>query len=369
MMSVGFYDFKKLHNEDFQKKILERFAEIVYSNGFVEGKYNTSFEQRFAKMLDVNHALLVANGTDALEIALQVYGIGHGDKVGVPSISFYATAECVINKGATPVFIDIDPLSGLMDPESLKRVLKDHDLKAIIPVHIYGQPAPIEVLEEICNPKGIKIIEDAAQGEGGFYKNGKALGNSNNLCTFSFYPTKNLAAFGDAGAITTNDMALAEDIISIRNHGRSPEGHRLVGRNSRCDHLQAAVLDLKLDNIQELDNSRKEIAAMYFDNLSELPIRLPKREFICLSSWHLFPIQVDTKDNKYKLKEFLATKNIGSALFYEQAMAEEKPISDCAGEKEKGISFAEKTLCLPIHPFVSKENIDLIKKTLQEFFR
>lgn len=367
-MGVSFYNFQKLHDDNFKAKVLERFEEIVKSNGFVEGKYNTSFETRYAKHLDVEKALLVANGTDALEIALQVYDIKPGDKVGIPSISFYATAECVINRGATPVFIDVDFATGLIDPESFKRVLADHDLKAIIPVHIYGYPAPIEELEAICKPKGIKIIEDGAQGEGGFYKNGKRIGSTDNICTFSFYPTKNLAAFGDAGAMTTNNKKLAEDIVCIRNHGRSQEGHRLVGRNSRCDHLQAAVLDLKLDHIVELNNNRKEIASMYLEALKDFPIQIPKQEYIKLSSWHLFPIQTDTKETKYKLKEFLAAKEIGSALFYEKAMAEEKPIENCEGEKSVGIDFAARTLCLPIHPFVTQSDIDLIKNCLSEFF-
>ncbi|MGK0367735.1 MAG: dTDP-4-amino-4,6-dideoxygalactose transaminase, partial [Thermoproteota archaeon] len=349
-------------------KILSRFEEIVLTNGFVEGKYNSLFEEEFAKMCEAKHSMLVANGTDALEIALQAYGVKAGDKVGVPAISFYASAECIVSAGAEVIFIDVDYETGLIDPKSLERILEKHDLKAIIPVHIYGQTAPIEELEAICDPKGIKIIEDAAQAQGGFYTNGKPVGSSKNLCTFSFYPTKNLAAFGDAGGITTQDDQLMEDIKSIRNHGRSPEGHRLIGRNSRCDHLQAAVLHMKLEEIEKFNEQRKEAAALYLEALSGLSLRIPKEEFLKTSSWHLFPIGLSNREEKYKLQEFLKTKEIGSALFYEKAMPEEKPIAHCEGEKEVALEFAANTLCLPMHPFLTKKDIDSVASAISEFF-
>jgi dTDP-4-amino-4,6-dideoxygalactose transaminase len=231
-MSVPFYSFNDLDDNVFQEKVLGRFKEIVEAHAFVEGKYNAQFEKNFAEKQKAKHCLLVGNGTDALEIALQAYDVGPGDKVGVPGISFYASAEAIINCGAEVIFIDVDPKTGLMCPESLKRIIKEHKLKAILPVHIYGQPAPIAELEEICGPSDIKIVEDAAQAAGGYLSAGQPIGSSNNLTTFSFYPTKNLSACGDAGAVLTSDDELAEKIISIRNHGRSPNGHALIGRNS-----------------------------------------------------------------------------------------------------------------------------------------
>lgn len=367
-MAVGFYDFQKLHNEKFQDQVLTRFKEIVSSNGFVEGKYNSSFEERFAKMQKTKNALLVGNGTDALEIALQAYGVGRGDKVAIAAISFYATAEVVFNVGATPVFVDVDKTTGLMDPVSLERVIaQSQEIKAVIPVHIYGLPAPIEDIEKICKPKGIKIVEDGAQAQGGFYENGKPIGSSENLITYSFYPTKNLGAFGDAGAILTQDDKLAEEITSIRNHGRSPEGHKLIGRNSRCDHLQAAVLDLKLDNIDEQNQMRRNVAKKYLKELKDTDLRLVPEKFLDLSSWHLFPIGLENREKKYALKDFLATKNIGSALFYEKAMPEEKPLTNVSGEKMQAIDFAAKTLCLPMNPFVTDDQITEVCQAVKEF--
>lgn len=366
-MSIGFYNFQKLHNSDFQSEVMIRFQEIVSQNAFVEGKYNTMFEEEFAKMQGAKFCKLVANGTDALEISLQAYDIKAGDKVAIAAISFYATAEAVINMGATPIFVDVEPDTGLICSESLTRITNDHDIKAIICVHIYGMPANIEALEKVCTPKGIKIVEDGAQSQGGFYSNGRPIGSSNHLITYSFYPTKNLGAFGDAGAILTNDEALAEKITSIRNHGRSPNGHCLVGRNSRCDHLQAAVLHLKLKDIEEQNKNRKQIASWYFDALKGLDIELVPTQYLETSSWHLFPIRLKTQEQKYKLKDFLAERKIGSALFYEKAMPEEAPLLDIAGEKEKAITFAHQTICLPMNPFMSQDDVQTVASSIKEF--
>ena len=369
-MAIGFYNFQKLHNEDFQQKVLKRFEQIISKNAFVEGEYNTKFETQFAQMQNAKHCDLVANGTDALEIALQAYGIGPGDNVAISAISFYATAECVYNIGATPIFVDVIPETGLIDPDSLERISNRNDIKAVIGVHIYGLPFDIESVEAICKLKNIKIIEDGAQAAGGFYENGQPIGSSNNITTYSFYPTKNLGAFGDAGAILSSDSKISEDINSIRNHGRSPNGHRLIGRNSRCDHLQAAVLHLKLETCQKENQDRKQIAKWYFEELKDTPeVRLVPKKYLDISSWHLFPVRLETKEKKYALKDHLAAKNIGSALFYEKAMPEEMPLVDVPGEKEKAIIFAHKTICLPMHPFLTREDVTEVANAVKEFLK
>lgn len=367
-MSIGFYNFQELHNESFRAKVKERFSEIVDSNGFVEGKYNELFEKEFAEHCGSKHALLVGNGTDALEISLQAYGIGRDDYVAVPGISFYASAEAVMNIGAKVVFVDIHPETGLIDAESFKRVLAQYPIKAVMPVHIYGLPARIDEIEMTCVEKGIKIIEDAAQGFGGTLHSGP-IGSSGHLTCFSFYPTKNLGAFGDAGAICTNSDELRDEIVSIRNHGRSPEGHRLIGRNSRCDHLQAAVLHLKLENIKEQNQSRKDAAKLYFKHLEELKsdIKIVHEEYLETSSWHLFPIRLESREKKYALREYLLKENIGNALFYEKALPEEKPLQNIPGETEKAIYFAQTTLCLPMHPFLREDDIIKVKESIKSF--
>lgn len=369
-MAVGFYNFQELHNEKLQKDILLRFEDIVRNNAFVEGKYNASFEKRFSEIIKAPYCLLTANGTDSLEIGLQAYGVGPGDKVAIAAISFFATVECVVTRGATPIFVDVDETTGLMDPKSLERILEKHpDIKAVIPVHIYGLPAPIEEIEKLCRPKKIAIVEDGAQAHGGLYENGNPIGSSANLVTFSFYPTKNLGAFGDAGAITAPDERLKEDILSIRNHGRSPEGHRLYGRNSRCDHMQAAVLDLKLDDFEQQNAMRREVAKKYRQKLSQLPVELVPEKYDNLSSWHLFPIRLKDKEQKYALKKHLDEAKIGSALFYEKSMPEETPCHGIEGEKDKAVKFAALTLCLPMNPFVSDAEIEEVVDQLKTFFR
>ncbi|HXH29489.1 MAG TPA: DegT/DnrJ/EryC1/StrS family aminotransferase [Bacteriovoracaceae bacterium] len=351
-----------------QKTILKRYEEIIAANSFVEGKWNGAFESQFAELQGAKHCLLLANGTDAIELALIAAGVKPGDKVGVAAISFYASAEAVVTVGAIPVFIDVLPESGLIDPASLERVMQKHKMTAIIPVHIYGQPADIDALEKLCKPKNIKIIEDGAQSQGGYYQNGKPIGSSDNITTFSFYPTKNLGAFGDAGAVTFNDEAYRQPLLSLRNHGRSPTGTLLVGRNSRCDHLQAAVLEYKLGKINNYNEERKKIAAKYLTALKDLPLRMVPEKFLKLSSWHLFPIGVDSKETKYKLKDYLTQNGIGNALFYEKALPEEGPISHYEGETKNSIAFAQQTLCLPMHPFLTDEEIETVRTTLKKFF-
>ncbi|MBL7665840.1 MAG: DegT/DnrJ/EryC1/StrS family aminotransferase [Bacteriovoracaceae bacterium] len=368
-MRVPFYNFAKLHHAEFQKEILERFKEIVATNTFVEGKYNTQFEAEFAELQGAKHCLLLANGTDAIEIALQAHDIGHGDKVGVAAISFFASAEAVINRGAEVVFIDVDPKTGLIDPASLKKMLEVHKLKAIIPVHIYGLPAPIEELEKICKPLDIKIIEDGAQSQGGYYTNKKPIGSSNNIVTYSFYPTKNLGAFGDAGAVTAPTQELKDTMMSIRNHGRSPKGHALIGRNSRCDHMQAAVLQLKLRELNQQNEARKEIAKKYLESLAHLPVRLLDKKWADLSSWHLFPIGVESEAVKLKLRNHLTEKGIGSALFYEKSLPQEKPIQHCEGERKNADHFALTTFTIPMNPFLTDEDIALVSKEIENFFK
>jgi len=366
-MAVSFLNFNELHDEAFQHKIWERFSTIIKDNSFIEGPYNCSFEERLAKMCQAKHCLLVANGTDALEISLMASGIQPGDKVGVAGVTFYASAEAIINCGAVPVFIDVDPQTGLICPDSLARVAQKFTLKAVIPVHIYGHPAPIFEIEKICKSQGIFIIEDAAQAIGAHLKN-TPVGGSGNLTTFSFYPTKNLSALGDAGAILTNDDHLANQVRLIRNHGRGPNGWEVCGRNSRCDHLNASVLDLKLNDFPVLCQKRKDIAKAYAEILGHLPIKLPLKEFIENSAWHLYPILLENNDQKIKLNDHLRKKQIGTALFYERSLKQEPVLQHYEGEFAQANEFVSKVLCLPMHPFLTPQNLDEVATAMNGFF-
>lgn len=365
-MGVPFYNFNELHHADFKAKIKERVGNIIDNNAFIEGEFNNKFEKDFAKAQGAKHCLLVANGTDALEIALKVYGIKHGDLVGVPGITFYATAEAVLNVGATPVWIDIDPLTGVMCPDSLKRVHQNSALKAIMPVHIYGIPAPMKEILSFCQENNIAVVEDAAQAQGASYENGKPVGSYDTLTTFSFYPTKNLSAFGDAGCILTQSDELAAKIKIERNHGRGDENS--MGRNSRCDHIQAAVLDLKLQEVSCYNLMRKDVAKKYHVALADLPVTLVPDKYITLSSWHLYPIQLESVEQRVALSKHLKEQEIGHTPFYERSMAGEPALQGYSGESEKADLMAGRTLCLPMHPFVKDEDIANVCDTVRKFF-
>ena len=368
IVRIPLYDFSSLHDQSFRDAFQTRVQEIVENSQFIEGPYNTSFEKKFAKMQEARHCLLVANGTDALEISLLVSGIGPGDLVGIPAITFCATAEAVLNQGATPVFIDIQKETGLMDPQSLERVLKFYKLSAIIPVHLYGLPADIDAFDSLCAPKNVAIVEDAAQAHGAFVGK-KPVGSGKNLATFSFYPTKNLSAFGDAGCILTQDDQLANMVRTVRNHGRGGEQQGILGRNSRCDHIQAAVLDLKLNRIEALNQRRKEIAKLYHQQLQGLPLSLVPDSYLSRSSWCLYPTFLKHSRQREELELFLTKKSIETSSFYLEALCERKGLSLYKGEWTNAIDLAGRALCLPIHPLLKDKEIHYVSDQLKEFFK
>ena len=367
-MVVPFYDFKSLHNHTFQHQAKERISKILEENSFVEGEFNTKFEKEFSSMQKNNHCLLVANGTDALEISLRASGVKEGDFVGLPGITFFATAEAIINVGAKPVFIDVSPSTGLICPKSFSRVASSYNLKAVIPVHIYGLPAPIPEIESIAAEHNISIIEDAAQAFGAFYDQEKSLpvGSGKNLVTFSFYPTKNLSAMGDAGAILTKCEKTASKIKSLRNHGRGSDN--LIGRNSRCDHLQAAILHLKLQNAEKLNDQRKSVARLYYKYLPNLLDAMPNSKFLELSSWHLFPLRLESIEVRKSLQKRLQEADIGCAPYYEKSMSQEPALKDFHGEREEAEKLAGRILCLPLTPFLDEQSILKVSNNIKEFF-
>lgn len=365
-MEVSFYNFQELHTDSLRKTIVDRVDEIIKQGSFVEGHFNQEFEKKFAEHNKIKHCLLVANGTDALEVSLLALGVKPGDKVGVPGITFYATAEAVINIGAIPIHVDVNLEDALMSVDSLKRMHKKYHLKSVMPVHIYGNVADMENIYAYCNENNISVIEDAAQAFGGHYSNGNPVGSMTGLTTFSFYPTKNLSAFGDAGCILTGDDDLAAKIKVIRNHGRGDD--HALGRNSRCDHIQAAVLDAKLEKTIELNEKRANIAKEYFCHLNDAPVQLLPESSLKKSAWHLFPTFLKDKNQRIELQNFLKENHIGSAPFYERAMTQEPPLKGFEGERENAENLAGRSLCLPMHPFITVEQIQYVSAKIKEFF-
>ena len=365
-MRVSLYDFSQPNHEDFKREIGERINRIIGTDTFIEGSYNLSFEKAFAQMQQARHCLLVGNGTDALEIALKASGVKTGDKVAVPSITFWATAEAVLNIGAEPVFVDVLRETGLVDPDSLEAVIDEYHPSAVMPVHIYGLPVEMSRIKALCDPRGIAIIEDAAQAHGALV-DGKPVGHGPNPAAFSFYPTKNLGAFGDAGCILTRDDGFAHRIRTLRNHGRGDE--KLLGRNSRCDHIQAAVLDLKLAHTKELYRGRRQAAAWYHERLRGLPLCFVPERYLETSSWHLYPVFFQEDRTAQDLQRFLAKHQVQSALFYPKALLDEKPLAHYASDGGKNARFlAGKTLCLPMHPHLTQDDVLFVGEAIEQFF-
>jgi dTDP-4-amino-4,6-dideoxygalactose transaminase len=368
LMKIPFYNFKDLHTRSLKEKIIAHWEKIVEDNSYMEGELNHQFEKEFAATLGAKHCLLVGNGTDALELSLKAYGIGPGDNVGVPGITFLATAEAVMNVGATPIFIDVREEDALMCPSSLKRMVQQYSLRAVIPVHIYGLPCPMKEIQDVCDEFNVAIVEDAAQAHGALLEDSlEKVGSTPNLITFSFYPTKNLGAFGDAGAILTQSDFLAQKIKTLRNHGRGGVG--IVGRNSRCDHLQAAVLHSKMETFEEDLAIRRRLASFYQKTLQSAPyLKCWPNKYLSLSSFHLFPILLESQNIRQKLGEYLAEKGIGTAPFYLKSLAQEDAFSHCQGECHNANKMAGRIICLPLNPTLDETQLKTVTDEIQRFF-
>jgi len=291
-------------------------GEVVSATAFIGGRYAAAFESSFAQYLAVDHCVAVANGTDALEIALRAVGIEPGDDVIVPANTFFATAEAVSNVGATPIFVDCEPVYYNIDTTKIEEKITPRT-KAIIAVHLYGLPAEMDEIMAIARKHGLKVIEDAAQAHGATYKGQKA-GSVGDAATFSFYPSKNLGAFGDAGAIVTNDAATAERARLIANHGQAAKNrHTLVGRNSRMDGIQAAVLSTKLPHLDGWLEARCSNAEIYNTLLADADLVLPSGPEHSRHIYHLYVVQVANRD-AVQIK--LADAGIETGVHYPTAL-------------------------------------------------
>jgi dTDP-4-amino-4,6-dideoxygalactose transaminase len=287
-------------------ELKERIADVLDSGRFILGPNVSAFEEEAAAYLGVEHAIGVANGTDALVIVLDALDIGPGDEVICPTFTFYATAESIARRGATPVFAEIDPRTMNLDAEDV-RARVTHKTKAIMPVHLFGRPAPLGELAEL----GIPIVEDAAQAFGA-----PGVGTTGVASTYSFFPTKNLFALGDGGLVTTRDADLAERIRLLRFHGsKAKKDFELVGYNSRLDEIQAAALRLFLPHLDEWNRLRREAAARYAElGLGEV-CELPPDE-----PGHVYHVYVVRSSERDRIRERLAAADIASAAYYETAL-------------------------------------------------
>jgi dTDP-4-amino-4,6-dideoxygalactose transaminase len=340
-------------------------ARVLDSERFVLGPEVAAFEEEFAAHLGVQHAVGVANGTEAITIALRALGVGPGDEVVVPSFSFWASAEAIPPLGATPVFADVDPETYCVTVDSVRAAVTPRT-KAIIAVHLFGNVAPVRALEEEL---GLPVVEDAAQSAGSLGPDGRpgALGA---IATFSFYPSKNLGAFGDGGAITTGDAALAERVRSLRFHGsRDKVSYEEVGYNSRLDELQAAILRVQLPHLDAWADHRRAVGTWYAGDLQGLDgVGLPRATDGARPAWHLYVIRHARPD---ALAAHLQAQGIESRGYYRRPIDAQPAIA--AGGWGRTVPLpgtdlaAAQHLAIPISAAITREQVDEVSAAIREF--
>jgi len=362
-MQIPFVDLRAQY-ESIKEEIDQAISDVILDSAFIGGKYIKTFERNYANYLGVNHCVGVGNGTDALFIALKVLGAGKGDEVITAANSFIATSEAITMTGAKVVFVDCDRNTYNIDVRNIEKVITDKT-KAIIPVHLYGQPAEMDPITEIAQRYNLYIVEDSAQAHGAIYRERK-VGTLSQLACFSFFPGKNLGAYGDAGAIVTKDKELAENARMFANHGRKEKyKHEFEGVNSRLDGLQAAILDVKLKHLEKWTERRKAIAKIYDEELKDIvitPAILPDVRHV----YHLYVIRVK---NRNKIKEYLAEKEIHTGIHYPIPLPflkaydhlEHKP-----ADFPVTYSLKDEILSLPIHGNMTDDQVEYVIKHLKD---
>jgi dTDP-4-amino-4,6-dideoxygalactose transaminase len=367
VLRVPFVDLKaqyRLLKREMDRSVLE----VCESGGFVLGEPLETFEACFAQYLGCRYALGVSSGLDALRLALEALNVGPGDEVIIPANTFIATAFAVSAVGARPVLVDMDPHSFNMDPELTEKAITDAT-RAIIPVHLYGQPADMEAIVDIARRHGLFVIEDACQAHGSRYK-GRRTGTLGDIGCFSFYPTKNLGAYGDGGALVTNDARVAERVACLRNYGQQVRYHHIEkGWTARLDTLQAAVLTVKMKHLDEW-NRRRSAHAMFYDEQLKtigelrLPEVLPCRDHV----FHLYVIRTQERD---QLQAFLRSREIGTLIHYPIPIHLQKAYADSgykAGDFPKTEQSANEILSLPMYPEMQSSQREYVVEAVSEFF-
>ncbi len=397
-MTVPFLDLSRQYSQ-IQNEVESAVLEVMRSGAFVEGPAVKSLEAELAEYIDVKHVITCGNGTDALEIALKAVGIGPGDEVITTPFSFFATSEAISSTGAIPVFVDIQGDSLNIDPALIEAAITEKT-KAILPVHIFGTPADMDEINAIAKHHNLFVIEDACQAIGSTYK-GKMAGNLGDLACFSFYPTKNLGAFGDGGMITTNSDTLANACRALKAHAAGKTGFEaasslgydvgemanidqhsdslydpykyynyLIGSNSRLDSIQAAILLVKLKKLDEYNSSRRQIAKRYNEAFHHLPLQVPVSNDNDYRStcWHQYAVLCEDKDAFIKKLE---EAGIGVGAFYPVPLHLQKAYIGL-GYKEGSLpvveSVCKRSVCLPVFPEMTVEDQDQVISAVESFF-
>ena len=352
------------HKEEIEQAI----HRVLESGWYILGEEVTAFEQEFARYLGVYYAVGVASGTDALHLALRTCGIGSGDTVITVSHTAVATVAAIELAGATPVLVDIDPTTFTMEPDRLEEAIKKHDgsrLRAIIPVHLYGNPADMPAIMDIANRYGLYVIEDCAQSHGAAIQGRKA-GSWGHLAAFSFYPTKNLGALGDGGAVVTDDPALAERVNLLREYGwRERYISDLAGMNTRLDELQAAILRVKLQYLDEENTRRRALARIYDSLLSGTTLILPQAQDSVKHVYHQYVVRNRRRDD---LRAFLKVDSVGTLIHYPTPVhlqpAYQGRLAVGSGGLQNTEQVCREILSLPMHPQMTDEQAQRVSELI-----
>lgn len=365
-MNIPFVDLKSQYLK-IKDEIHQNLEPIFENTAYIGGKAVTDFENNFAKKLGVKYCVSCANGTDAIYIALKALGVEMLDDVIVPANTWISTSETVSQCGARPIFVDNDE-NYLIDANKLERKITENT-KAIIAVHLYGQSADMKPIMEIAKKHRIKVIEDTAQAHFAKY-NGQMVGTFGDISTYSFYPGKNLGAYGDAGAIATNNQGLADKMRAFANHGQTTKNvHKFEGINSRLDAIQAVVLNTKLQYIDDWNKNRNQNAKLYNKYLSGIEeIVLPKEKENCEHIFHLYVIRTKQRE---KLQAFLQENGIATSIHYPKALPFTEAYSKRKFKQEDfplAYQYQDEILSLPMYPELNEEQIVYIASKIKEFY-
>jgi dTDP-4-amino-4,6-dideoxygalactose transaminase len=365
-MKVTFFSLEK-HDAPISSRIVDKLLKSVDAGQFVDGIEIKSFEEEFANTIKAQHCIATGNGTDSLFAILKSLGLKSGDEVITPALSWISSAETISLCGATPIFADIDPQYYTIDPSDVASKITEKT-KAIIAVHLYGQACDIDTLLKLCRQHNLFLIEDCAQAHLTSYA-GKMVGSFGKANAFSFYPTKNLGAYGDAGCVTTNDEALAERIRRFCNHGAlRRHDHEMEGMNSRMDTLQAAVLNAKLPYLAKWNNTRMKHALRYKELLSDVEeVILPEVRAKTIHTFHIFAIRCVERD---RLQQYLLQEGIQTLVHYPRALTD-LPIYQNASAAKCPIatSVTNHILSLPVYPELSDADLEYVAEKIKAFYR
>ncbi len=365
-MKIKYLDLQAQY-QSLKPEIDEAIARVLDSSAYVLGPSVSEFETAFADYCGANHCAGVNSGTSALTLALRALGAGPDDEVITAANTFIATAAAIEHSQAKPVLVDVDPVSRNLDPKLLSLAITPRT-KAIIPVHLYGRTADMNEILNLADRHGIPVLEDAAQAQGAEYK-GKRAGSIGRIAAFSFYPGKNLGAYGEAGAVTTSDPKLDKAVRMLRDHGSDRKYHHdLLGYNARMEGIQGAVLGVKLKRLDEWNRQRNRVARLYSELLKGLPLGLPQETDGYAQVYHVYVIETDRRD---ELQKYLGDQDIPSIIHYPVPI-HEQPAFRHLGHREGDFPVTEKLsreiLSLPIYPEMTDDQVRYVAERIAGFF-